>query len=341
MNECKKYVDSLPQRKREPSKQTIEQYKIDVERMKKNNVNPETLCTTKNTFYKYRAAWAYTYTQLFYQIHKQINKEDQKSEKVYLIEMLKIVTDKIKEFPPDPNGQNLEKEKKGEYRSQWQNVKKDAPESNSKKNQYLPKEWDRKFFNYVLNKKSKYTTVVGVMAITGCRPAELENGFTIGLENDGSIKICIESKKTHGDKYGQKFRGFNVKSDSVEFSYLTDLLKNNNEELWVQVESANALGEQMRKYSKQVFPRMKDVICPYTYRHQFAKKIKSMLTEVGVAVAMGHSNDLSQRYYAAKGNKGTDGFKIDAIEGTREVKTTERSTFEDFKNHKNINKNTL
>jgi integrase len=101
---------------------------------------------------------------------------------------------------------------------------------------------------------------------------------------------------------------------------LVEEISKNNNQISIKVDSANALGEQMRKYSKQVFPRMHSFISPYTYRHAFAKNIKSgLFSTVDIALAMGHSNDKSQRYYANKGKDG-GGFKIEQIEGSREVK---------------------
>jgi len=96
-------------------------------------------------------------------------------------------------------------------------------------------------------------------------------------------------------------------------------MSENNNQIFIKVDSANALGEQMRKYSKQAFPRMKSFISPYTYRHNFAKNVKSgLFSKVDIALAMGHSNDKSQAFYANKGKDG--GFKIEQIEGSREVK---------------------
>jgi len=47
-----------------------------------------------------------------------------------------------------------------------------------------------------------------LLALTGCRPAEIENGITLHLQEDQSIKVRIEGKKTHGGQYGQDFREF-------------------------------------------------------------------------------------------------------------------------------------
>jgi hypothetical protein len=70
---------------------------------------------------------------------------------------------------------------------------------------------------------------------------------------------------------------------------------------------------------------MKSNISSYTYRHDFAKNLKATLSsKIDIAVATGHSNDKSQCYYA-NGGKDGGGFKIDQIEGTREVKQISRN----------------
>ena len=92
------------------------------------------------------------------------------------------------------------------------------------------------------------------------------------LQADQSIYVRIEGRKTHDGLYGQDLREFVITSKGVDYAYLVEQMGKNNNQLSVQVDSAKALGEQMRKYSKQAFPRMKSNISPYTYRHNFALK---------------------------------------------------------------------
>jgi len=101
MNECKAYLDQLQKRKRKPSENTIKQYRKDAERMVRDNLNPRTFVeqmgATKNTFYKYRAAWSYMYSELAKELHKAADKEKDKNEKVYLIDCLVEAIKRIKE----------------------------------------------------------------------------------------------------------------------------------------------------------------------------------------------------------------------------------------------------
>jgi len=321
MNECKKYLDSLPNRKKLCEK-TKREYIRDLACMHNNDADPLTACTTKNTFYKYRAAWNYTFTQLANDIYQQATVEIDIAKKIECITALSTCITKLKKFPPDPDGLNFIHQAQGLYSSDWQLVKDQAPPSKSKKYQIstLPKNWRERFFKHILEKNSKYTTAIATLAITGCRPAELENGITLHLLTNQTIKVRIQGKKTHDGIYGQDFREFEISYEGPEFSYLLEKIPLNNQPFLVQVASANALGEQMRKYSNQVFSKIKGNISPYTYRHAFAKNIKSILSsKTDIALALGHSNDKSQRYYANKGKNG-GGFQIEKIEGTRAVK---------------------
>ena len=321
MNEAKKYLDSLPKRKKTSAK-TEREYMIDTRRMYENKTDPLTASASKNTFYKYRAAWNFMYAKLANGLHKEASAETDKIKKIALINELCDCVAALKRFPPDPSGLNFKRQAQGLYSSAWQTIKDQAPPSKSKKYQVakLPKNWRERYFNHILAKRSKYAAAIALLALTGCRPSEIENGITLHLQADQSIKVHIEGKKTHDGQYGQAVREFVITDDGPEYAYLVAEMRKNNNQILIQVASANALGEQMRKYGKQVFPKMAGAISPYTYRHAFAKNIKSTLdSKVDIAVAMGHSNDKSQRYYANKGKDG-GGFKIEQIEGTREVK---------------------
>jgi len=337
MNDLKKYVDQLPKPKRQPSDKTKKQYRRDVKSMNDRELEPSSIAKTKNTYYKYRAAWIFCYKEVFYELHKEISGTQDKNQKIFLIQQLELIAERIKKYPPDPKGERF-KEIKAQIESGvdvddiektgWRAIKDemDSVKSHSKKYQRLPKNWNERYFKHVSSKNSKYTKAIAFMAISGCRPAELENDVSLRLRDDGSIKLCIESIKTHDDQYGQKMREFTVKSDSIEHHYLVDLMKKNDNQVWMQIESAKKLGEQMRKYSKKVFPRLKSYISPYTYRHQFARKAKAALAEkVGVAVALGHSNDKSQRYYA-NASKNAGGMVVSDLEGTRDVKKISSSS---------------
>lgn len=54
----------------------------------------------------------------------------------------------------------------------------------------------------------------------------------------------------------------------------------------------------MRWHSKSLWPKQKYAVSPYSFRHQKAADIKTLLTEEEVAMVMGHCSNLTQGYYA-------------------------------------------
>jgi len=338
-DECKKYLDSLQKSKKRPSESTINQYRKDVERMMSNGDTPKTLCTSKATYYKYRAAWSYRYREYADLILKGIEEmklngrisDEDKPKMVEMIAVLNEAVEQIKKYPPDYNGTNLNRAKIGEYESEWQSVKSNAPDSKSKKNQRLPKDFEDKFFNHVLKNSRKYSHAVAISMLSGCRPEELVSGVIAELQNNGSIKITIKGVKTHGKEvgYGQEKRGFCVKTDTAAFKFLREELEFSSTTVKISIESPNSFGEQVRKYGKKCFPRMKSKISPYNFRHIFSKKAKQSLSEVGVAQVLGHSTDKSQDYYSKKNHNGSGFFEISDIKSSSDIRIT-RTSFEEY-----------
>lgn len=321
MDACKEYVDSLQHNKNEANEKTKNEYIRDYLRMQNKGTDPLSQSISTKTYYKYRAAWVYSNLILYEEIYRLAYYEENIIKKISLISQLIECVGRLKLFPPDPNGLNFIAAKEKEYVSPWNS--KAAPPSKTKKHQKLPKDWSIKYFNHILSKGSKYTDAIAIMSLIGCRPSELEGGITLKLNDDMSFKIHIDSKKTKNGVYGhgQEFREFNVKEDTVEYSYLLKKLQKNGQ-IIIKIDTAKALGEQMRKYSKIVFPRLFDYVSPYTYRHHFSQKIKTVLdNKTDIAIALGHSSSQSMRYYSNKKNKGSRGFYISEIEGTRDVKT--------------------
>jgi integrase len=325
VKEAKLYLEFLAERKHAPSEASKKQYYEIVERLNKLGKTPKTHCTTKNTFYAYRAAWSFVYAARVNNnliLSETINTYEQ------LIDISKIIKsdlEKLKLFPTDCNFENIKKAEYGLYRSDWQDVKNLAPRSKSKKYQTnkLPSDWRDKIFQKALRQNSKYLDAIAVLSISGCRPAELEDGIGLQLQDDQSIKVIIRSKKTHGGCFGQELRAFTIHSTSVEHVYLINRMQGTKTaELYVSIEKSKNLSEAVRKIGMAVFPKLQLKISPYNYRHTFSADLKRVSTNrENVALALGHCNDKSQRFYAS-GKKGQGGFAIKEILGTNLVKIT-------------------
>lgn len=135
----------------------------------------------------------------------------------------------------------------------------------------------------------------------------------------------MKGGETREGKQGQIERSFTIKSDCDYFKNLWQQTKFGS--LTVSIESEKNLCEQMRKYSERLFPNLKSYISAYTFRHNFASLAKSQLTNLGVAVCLGHSNTTSQRLYSNK-KTGSTSFVIDNINGTTKPKdTSPRKTY--------------
>jgi len=91
--------------------------------------------------------------------------------------------------------------------------------------------------------------------------------------------------------------------------------------LYVKIDNAKLLGEQVRRNSKIVLPNEKSYISPYTYRHNFSRMIKNTgLSHDEIAMSLGHCTDKSQNYYAHASNKGSSYFKITDITASKKIK---------------------
>jgi len=319
------YLKSLDKRETEPSKSTKKQYYNIVTRLDKINKTPLEHCSTKNTFYLYRAAWSYVYSTEIDKSLTQLKYIQSDNELIERVKIIGINLEKLKAFPPDCNYKKLRLAEQGLYNSAWQDVKHLAPTSRSKKGQTrkLPCGWQDKIFKQASDQNSKYLDAIAVLSVTGCRPAEVEYGIGLQLlEKGNGIKVIIKSKKTHEGEYGQEFRSFIVFSDSIEQLHLIKQMKGKNGELFVKVDKSKNLSEAIRKLSKIVFTRASWNISAYNYRHFFCSNLKALKKcREDIAVAMGHSNDKSQRFYSS-GKKVKDGFGIKEIVGTDQVKVS-------------------
>lgn len=324
ITEAKTYLASLAKRKREPTDTSKKQYYEIVDRLNDLGKTPITHCTTKNTFYAYRTAWSYVYSAQISNNLELAQTTNNMEGLICISKAIKVDLEKLKSFPPDYGFENIKKSEQGLYRSEWQDVKNLAPPSKSKKFQTnkLPRDWQDSIFQQALRQNSKYLDSIAVLAISGCRGSEQETGIGLQLQDDQSIKVIIRSKKTHGGQYGQELRAFTVNSNSVEHAYLVNRMEVNGGDLYISIDKSKNLSEAIRKLSKAVFPGLQLNISPYNYRHAFSSNLKGVKTDrEGVAKAMGHSSDRSQRFYAL-GKKGKGGFEIKEILGTNPVKVT-------------------
>jgi|GEM_PF-1989183 len=198
----------------------------------------------------------------------------------------------------------------------------------------LPGDWTDRMFEHALSSESIYATAIATMAVTGCRPEELQvkkitladgavfdNGVWLTLNSDPlSIDVLILGAKTKDGKQGQVFRKFTAQCDSPEFNYLVIKLVVNGGSMHVTA-NAGSLKTTVRKFSQQVFPVLDETISSYCYRHRFSALVKKSegFDREKVAMVLGHDNDGTQAKYSAA-NISASGFKITKVEAEKAIR---------------------
>jgi integrase len=83
---------------------------------------------------------------------------------------------------------------------------------------------------------------------------------------------------------------------------------------------AGALSDFVRSLSKVVFPRHKENISCYVYRHQLSADLKASCTDsTAISMALGHSSDETRRYYGSA-HCGVARNRLAAVRGTQPVR---------------------
>ena len=302
--ELKSYVNDLPVNDN-ILKKTKEEYINECKRMFANGTVPETQAKRKSSFYKYRAAWIYSNTQLAYIKIEEIDKEQDNNIRDKLIITLNNIVDSIKKYSSDA------------VPVIFKNSTVDP--KLSKKGQIIKLDnlWSFKMFSHMLAVESIYLDAVCVSMLSGARPVEIQSGILVKKTDDG-LTFVIAGSKNHGDKYGQQERKFTLKINDLHFEYLYNKIDG---EILIKIDSAKLFGEQIRRNSKIIFPHMQPYISPYTYRHNFSRLLKNAgLSHDDIARCLGHCTDKSQKYYSHASNKDNTGFEISNISATKKIK---------------------
>ncbi|MCL7421783.1 MAG: hypothetical protein M8364_12845 [Methylobacter sp.] len=283
-----------------------------------NKIMPINAASSKSSYYVYKAAVnSYLLDKISATILLMNKLRAFEAEWLKEVSNLKLYIEFINAVGIDQGKVNLLAYKTVSFNSEWsiktKEFKPKAISSKSKRLKSLPKNWTEKIFLTALESKSKHILPIATLAITGCRPQELEYGVELKLNDDRSISAKIFGAKTHDGKYGQAFRMFTSKSDSIEFLYLIDQLEQNSGILTVKA-NAGALCDKVPYLSKKTMPRLKEPVSAYCYRHRFSGDLHKVgLDSEAIAKALGHSNDQSQQKYSKSHRSGATGFSISNI----------------------------
>jgi hypothetical protein len=169
-----------------------------------------------------------------------------------------------------------------------------------------------------------------VLALSGCRPAELVNGVNVELIN-GKIRFEIFGVKlTHYS--GQEVRRFDISVDGTLAEALAALLCTNDNKLKVKIESAKQLTAEIASAGRRAFPTLKGNVSAYCFRHQFAADLKRLATgnedaQIEISMILGHQSNQTKQYYGYC-QQGSGEFKFpENVHATTEVRIKKPSPF--------------
>ena len=109
-----------------------------------------------------------------------------------------------------------------------------------------------------------------------------------------------------------------INAQTRDAQHLVDQVKERGE--FVVHANAGALSDRVRHLSKTVFPRYKERVSSYVYRHQVSADLKaSGASSTDVSTALGHSSDETKRYYGS-GQSSRGGNQFVSIQGSQLVR---------------------
>ena len=310
---------------------SAKQYEAAFRRMQVGARLPENIANTKAGFYYYRAAWVHHYaTAVRAVIANACSRRDAGEDASALFELdaLPALLESLQRYRPDPYGRHILWGHDGKWTLEAKKRRRAGVKiiKHSKRTRLrgLPPDWRSQMF-HGLSPGSKHHAAIAVLSVTGARPAEFGLGIEISLKDGEALEITIQGVKTHGGKYGQQCRVLTIAPVRSEAHFLLEQVRENGGQLSVMT-TAKALMACVRTLSGKVFPRLSKGISPYVFRHQFAADLKaSGMSMTDVSAALGHSVDVTQRYYGAS-TSARDAASVSAVRASRPVieRTIER-----------------
>lgn len=173
----------------------------------------------------------------------------------------------------------------------------------------------------------KWKSVFAILALTGCRPAELSGMEIYPTGQDGVLIFKIWGRKVT-EKAGQEWRELtiDVRGSGYGNALMTEI---GNEPGKIEIEdSAQAITKAVTRAAQRAkLIRLNQTLPAYTCRNAVASSLKAVGWPVtDVAAALGHSSDECQKFYgrANAGHKGGGG-KVLNVKTARPVRETGRT----------------
>jgi integrase len=165
----------------------------------------------------------------------------------------------------------------------------------------MPKYWREMVWDRCEN--YDYKGALAILQLTGARPSEIERGVSVtGDASSDFLEITIRgSKQGKTKRNGQSTRTIKIEmrtrvSHGSAKNYLLSQVAYEGH-LFVQV-NAKRLNDYVRRLSQKIWPRKKNHISPYSYRHQLSADLKGEgCPPPKISMTLGHRSVLSKKKY--------------------------------------------
>jgi hypothetical protein len=166
-------------------------------------------------------------------------------------------------------------------------IKKKSPrKSKNRSLQFLPEDWREQMLDGVTGHHRDWLLL---LSIGGIRPSEIERGIDVVPFEEG-VKLLIRGTKTS--------RGYGQPERVVYFSgdWETELALGGPRTIYT--ERANTVSSYVIERGAALFPKAKDPVAAYSYRHQFGSDLKgSEVSSLEASAIMGHSVEYMKKFY--------------------------------------------
>ena len=165
--------------------------------------------------------------------------------------------------------------------------------------QGLPNDWVEKMCNY--NEHSKYRDALHVVALTGCRPSELQKGVlvtyktNINGESELTFKISGSKVTNHSGQEWRTITYHNIESSGIFSSFIESVKIAGKKK--ISIDSPVNFTVEIRRIAQSIWHDHKKPVTAICFRHQFSANLKSMKIGDDTSRALGHRSTKTRRLY--------------------------------------------
>jgi len=287
-----------------PSLQTCERYERYLRPLIKSGINPpddiaQSRCS--RTYYFKRAAYIYAIHLALYQSRQALQRAKEAGDEQAFdlsVNRLRYYFGQFKKTQPDPEFRHKYSPVPGKWKllTEKDTEPRTKLRSSGKRPSLRGKPGDWRLQIWGKSQHSKYQDAIAVLALTGCRPSELEKGIDMQLSTNGKVLITIRGSKVTRHS-GQELRSIEFTAEGVFGQHLARLIRAGINEIKLEPNQGRYLSDCLRAWSKQLWPRQKHQISCYSFRHAASADFKRQLPSKQTSAALGHRAERTKRYY--------------------------------------------